>query len=137
MKFLQLNVNSINTSLDELWRYQKENDHDGIFLQESNHTDEKPLGNFKHRKSKMHTIYKNKNAGFGVGTLIPISTKNVFRDDYINNDLEIIWNEMSIQNKDILIGNIDMSHKETNQLKILDKELERPRKKNNITRRLQ
>ena len=75
MKFLQFNVNSINTSLDELWRYQKENNYDGIFLQVTNCTDEKPLGNFKHWKSKIHTKCKSKNAGFGVSTLIPISVK--------------------------------------------------------------
>ena len=92
MKFLQFNITSRNmpTSLDELWRYQKENNYDGIFLQETNYTDKKLLRNFKLWKSKMHTIYKNKNAGFGVGTLIPISTKNIFRDDYFNSDLEII-----------------------------------------------
>ena len=42
MKFLQFNINSINTSLDELWRYQKENNYGGIYLQETNYTDEKP-----------------------------------------------------------------------------------------------
>ena len=86
----------------------------------------------------MHTIYKSKNAGFGAGTLIPISTKNVFKDDYINNDSEIIWNEMNIQNKDVLIGNIYVTAGNKNQLKILDKKLERNRGKNiyNITRRL-
>ena len=106
MKFLQFNINSINTSLDELWRYQKENNYGGIFLQKTNYTDEKPLSNFKHWKSKMHTIYKSKNGGFGDGTLIAILTKNVFQDGYINSDLEIIWNEMNIQNKDVLIRNI-------------------------------
>ena len=37
MKFLQF----LNTSLDELWKYQKENNYDGIFLQETNYTDQK------------------------------------------------------------------------------------------------
>ena len=107
MKFLQFNINSINTSLDEFWRYQKENNYDGIFLQETNYTD-------------WHTL-----VGAGVGRLIPISTKNVFRDDYINNDLEIIWNEINIQNKDIIIGIIYITPGNKNQLKILDKQLER------------
>ena len=114
MKFLQFNINSINTSLDEFWRYQKENNYDGIFLQETNYTD-------------WHTL-----VGAGVGRLIPISTKNVFRDDYINNDLEIIWNEINIQNKDIIIGIIYITPGNKNQLKILDKQLERHRGKNII-----
>ena len=114
MKFLQFNINSINTSLDEFWRYQKENNYDGIFLQETNYPD-------------WHTL-----VGAGVGRLIPISTKNVFRDDYINNDLEIIWNEINIQNKDIIIGIIYITPGNKNQLKILDKQLERHRGKNII-----
>ena len=77
----------------------------------------------------MHT-----NAGFGVGTLIPIPPKNVFRDDYINNDLEIIWNEMYFQNKDILIGNMYITPGNKNQQKIQDKGLERWNEKN-FTRR--
>ena len=44
----------------------------------------------------MSIICKSKNAGFGVGPLIPISKKYFFRDDYINNDLEIIWKEGNI-----------------------------------------
>ena len=131
MKFLQLNMNSTNASLNELWRYQKENNYGGIFLQETKYTDERPLGNLKHWKSKMHTIYKSKTEGFGDGTLIPISTKNVFRDDYINNDLEIIWNETNIQNKDVVITNICVTPGKESQLKILNKKLERHRGKNN------
>ena len=94
--------------------YQKENNYDGIFLQETNYTD-------------WHTL-----VGAGVGRLIPISTKNVFRDDYINNDLEIIWNEINIQNKDTIIGIIYITPGNKNQLKILDKQLERHRGKNII-----
>ena len=134
MKFLQLNINSINTSLNELWHYQKENNYDGIFLQETNYTENKPLGDFKHWKSKMHTIYKNKNAGFGVGTLIPMNTKNVFRDDLTNDDLELIWNQMYIGNKEVLIGNIYVTPGNENQLNILDRELEKHRDKNTIRR---
>ena len=49
MKFLQF----ITTSLDELWRYQKENNYDGIFLQETNYTDEKKtLDNFNNGEVK-------------------------------------------------------------------------------------
>ena len=42
----------------------------------------------------MHTMYNSKNAGFGVDTFIPISTKNIER---------LYW--MNIHNKDLLIGN--------------------------------
>ena len=38
MKFLQLNINSLNTSTEELWDYQEENNYEGIFLQETNYT---------------------------------------------------------------------------------------------------
>ena len=58
--------------------------------------------------------------------------KNVFRDDYISNDLEIIWNEINIQNKDIVIRIIYITPGNKNQLKILDKQLERHRGKNII-----
>ena len=53
--------------------------------------------------------------------LMPTSTKNIFRDDYINNDLEIIWTEMNIENKDVLIGDIHFTPGNKSQLKILDK----------------
>ena len=66
--------------------------------------------------------------GFGV------PPKNVFRNDYINNDLEIIWNEMYFENKDILIGNMYITPGNKNQQKILDKALERWNEKN-FTRR--
>ena len=56
MKFLQLNINSLNTSIEELWDYQKENNYKGIFLQETNYTAEKTLAKFKHWKTKMCTI---------------------------------------------------------------------------------
>ena len=132
MKLLQLNINSRNTSVDELWNYERLNNYDAIFLQETNYTAHKPLGNFKHWKNKFHTTYTNKNAGVRVGTLIPISTKNVFRDDYTSKNLEMIWNQISIQNKDVLIGNIYITSGNENQLQILDKELEKHQGKNII-----
>ena len=54
MKFLQFNITSRNrpTSLDELWRYQKENNYDGIFLQETNYTDKKFLVALNYGKVK-------------------------------------------------------------------------------------
>ena len=42
----------------------------------------------------MHTIFKNKSLGFGVGALQPPSVKSVLRDDLIRDDLEIVWNEI-------------------------------------------
>ena len=78
MKFLQLNINSLNTSIEELLDHQKENNYEGIFLQETNYIAGKTLGKLKHWKTKMHTIYRNKNSGFRVTTLIPTSVKIVF-----------------------------------------------------------
>ena len=48
MKFLQLNITSFSSSLDELWLYQKEHNYDAVFLQETNFTQNKALGPFKH-----------------------------------------------------------------------------------------
>ena len=81
------------------WLFLQETNHKGIFLQETNHTAGKTLGKFKHRKTKMHTIYRNKNSGFGVVTLIPTSVKNVFRDDLKNDNLESVWSETKIEGK--------------------------------------
>ena len=36
MKLLQFNITSLDTSLEKLWGYQKENKYDVIFLQETN-----------------------------------------------------------------------------------------------------
>ena len=87
MKFLELNINSLNTSTEELWDHQKEKNCEEIFLEETNYIAEKTLGKFKHWKTKMHTIYRNENIGFGVVTLIPTSVKSVFRDDLTNDNL--------------------------------------------------
>ena len=124
MKFLQLNVNSLNTSIEELWNHQNENNYEGIFVQQTNYTAEKTLGKFKHSKTNMHTIYKNKNRGFGVGTLIPRSVKNAFKDDIKNGNLESVWSEMKIEEKIVLIGNIYITPVNENQLHRLDNELE-------------
>ena len=129
MKFLQLNINSLNTSTEELWDYQKENNYEGIFCPETNYTAGKILGKFKHWKTKMHTIYRNKNSGFGVATLIPTSVKNVFRDDLTNDNLESVWSEMKIEGKVVLIGNIYIAPGNENQLHRLDNELEQHKDK--------
>ena len=109
MKFLQLNITSFNSSLDELWLYQKEHNYDAIFLQETNLTQNKTLVPFKHQKNKMFTHYKEKTMGFGVGTLIPNDIKNVFREDLSNDSLERLWNETEIQGQKVLIGNLYIS----------------------------
>ena len=106
MKLLQFNITSLNTSLEELWGYQKENNYDAIFLQETNYTAGKPLAYFKYWKTKMFTNFQNKAMGFGVGTLVSSAQKNVFREDLSHKDLEIIWNEMQIQGEKVPVGNI-------------------------------
>ena len=77
----------------------------------------------------MPTIYRNKNSGFGVGTLIPISVKNVFRDDLTNDNLESVLSEMKIEGKVVLIGNIYIAPGNENQLHRLDNELEQHKDK--------
>ena len=42
----------------------------------------------------MHTIFKNKTLGYGVGTILPNTIKNFFRHDLINQDLEMVWTEL-------------------------------------------
>ena len=79
---------------------------DVIFLQETNFKQNKTLGPFKHRKNKMFTHYKEKTMGFRVGTLIPNDIKNVFREDFSNDSLELLWNEIEIQGQQVFIGNV-------------------------------
>ena len=129
MKFLQLNITSFNTSLDELWLYQKEHNCDAIFLQETNFTQNKTLGPFKQWKNKMFTHYKEKTMGFGVGTLIPNDIKNVFREDFSNDSLELLWNEIEIQGQQVLIGNAYIPPNMQCHLHLLNKELEKHRGK--------
>ena len=86
MKLLQFT--SLNTSLEELWGYQKENNYDAIFLQKTNYTAGKPLAYFKSWKTKMFTNFQNKAVGFGMGTLVSIAQKkNVFREDLSHKEL--------------------------------------------------
>ena len=130
MKFLQLNITSFNSSLDELWLYQEEHNYDAIFLQETNFTQNKTLGPFKHWKNKMFTHYKeNKTIGFGVGTHIPNDIKNVFREDFSNDSLELLWNEIEIQGQQVLIGNVYIPPNMESHLHLLNKELEKHRRK--------
>ena len=125
MKFLQLNISSFNSSIEELWLYQQEHNYDGIYLQETNYTTNKTLGPFQHWKTNMHSNFKDKALGFGVGTIIPKDTKNVFRHDLTNQHLELIWNELEIQGQKVLIGNIYIPPNMESHLYMLDKELEK------------
>ena len=68
----------LNTSVEELWLYQQENNYDAIFLQETDYIEGKPLGHFKHWKNRMFTNCKNKIQGFGVGTLVSQQQKMYF-----------------------------------------------------------
>ena len=97
MKLLQFNITSLNTSLEELWGYQKENNYDAIFLQETNYPVWKPLAYFKYWKTKFFSNFQNKAIGFGVGALVSGAQKTVFREDFSQKDRKIIWNEMQTQ----------------------------------------
>ena len=130
MKLLQLNITSLNTSVEELWAYQKENNFDAIFLQETNFTEGKMLGCFKNWKTNMLTNLQNKTLGFGVGSLISTQQKSVFRNDLSRKDIELLWNEMQIQGKKVLIGNIYIPPGKINDLYILDMELEKHKGEN-------
>ena len=94
-----------------------------MFLQETNFTQNNILGPFKHWKNKMLTHYKEKTMGFGVGTLFPNDIKNVFREDFSNDSLELLWNEIEIQGQQVLIGNVYVSPNMESHLHLLNKEL--------------
>ena len=126
MKLLQFNITSLNTSLEELWCYQKEN-YDAIFLLEY---EGKSLAYFKHWKTRTFTNFRNKAMGFGIGTLVLSAQKNVFRDDLSRKDLEIIWNEIQIQGGKSYVGNIYILPGNENHLHILDTELEKHKGEN-------
>ena len=125
MKLLQYNITSLNTSVEELWLYQQENNYDAIFLQETDYIEGKPLGHFKHWKNRMFTNYKNKIQGFGVGTLVSQQQENVFPDDLCGPDLELVWNEMQMQGTKALVENIYIPPGNENHLHKLDIELEK------------
>ena len=130
MKLLQFNTTSLNTSSEELWGYQKENNYDAKFLQETNYTG-KFLAYFKHWNTRVFTNFQNKTMGFGVGALASSTQKNVFRDDLSRKDLEIIWiNEMQTQGEKRLLD-ISTFHLEMKITSIfLDMELEKYKDEN-------
>ena len=88
--WVQLNIFSFKTSLNQLWPHQLEHNYSTIFLQETNYKEGNLLGNFKHWKVTISKIFKNKSLRFGVGTLLTPSVNNIFRDDLIRDDLEIV-----------------------------------------------
>ena len=75
--------------------------------------------------------------GFGVGTLIPNDIKNVFREDFSYDSLELLWNEIEIQGQLVLVENVYIPPNMESHLHLLNKELEKHRKKIDFTRRLQ
>ena len=77
----------------------------------------------------MHTIFDQKTLGHGVGTLLPYNMQNVFRNDLIRNDLEMVWIKIHIEGKKVLIGNFYVSPKNVEQLYILEEVLEKLRSK--------
>ena len=77
----------------------------------------------------MHTILDQKTLGYGVSTLLTYNMKKVFQDDLIRNDLEIVWNEIHIEGKRVLILNIYVSSKNVDQLYILNEVLQKLRSK--------
>ena len=123
MKILQLNITSINNSLNALEFYQERNNYDLITLQETD-TQEKYL-KFKNWKTKSHTGINNKKQGYGVATFLKNDIKNIFRDDLISDKLECIWNELLINNKRTLMGNIYIPPNNHEMINILDYELEK------------
>ena len=82
------------------------------------------LGNFKYSKVRTYTILKNKTLGLGVGTLLPLSVKNFFRDDLIMYDQEIVWNEIKTEGKKVLAENIYVPPNNEEQLHTFDKVLD-------------
>ena len=102
-----------------------ENHNDGIFLQETNHNNSVTLGNIKNWEVNMHTIFKNKTLGYGVGAFL----SNTNRQDLINQDLEMVWTELEINTKTELIGNIFIPPYKTEQIHVLDRFLENQRHK--------
>ena len=129
MKLLQFNITSLNTCLEELCCYQKEN-YDAIFLLGTNCTEGKSLAYFKHWKTRTFTNFRNKATGFGVGTLVSSAQKNVFRDELSRKDLEIISNKIQIQGEKTYVGNIYILPGNENHLHILDTELEKHKGEN-------
>ena len=67
-----------------------------------------------------------------MGTLIPNDVKNVFREDFSNDSLELLWNEIEIQGQQVLIGNVYIPPNMESHLHLLKKELEKHRGKNLI-----
>ena len=125
MKLLQYNITSLNTSVEELWLDQQENNYGAIFLKETDYIEGKPLGHFKHWKNIMFTNCKKKIQGFAVGTLVSQQQKNIFWDDLSGLDLELAWNEMQIQETETLVGNIYIPPSNENHHHKLDMELEK------------
>ena len=77
----------------------------------------------------MFTHYKEKTKGLGAATLISNDIKNLFREDFSNDSLELLWNEIEIQGQQVLIGNVYIPLNMESHLHLLNKELEKHRRK--------
>ena len=72
----------------------------------------------------MHTIFKNKILGLDVRTFLPNSNNNIFRQDLINQYLEMVWTELEINAKRVLIVNIYTPPNKIPQINAPDRFLE-------------
>ena len=117
---------NFNASCDDLWYHQMENHYDGIFLQETNHkNNSRTLENSKNWKVNMHTIFRNKTLGYGVRVFLPNTTKSVIRQGLINQAFEMVWTELEINAKRVLvIGNTCIPPNKIEQICVLDRFLE-------------
>ena len=97
---------SLATSIKQLNVYQDQSNYDIIALQEIN-SKKIPIS-FKNWKTKSYTTILDIKLGYGVVTVIKSNTKNVFRDDLLNNKLEAVWNLLA-NNRQTLMGNIYIS----------------------------
>ena len=96
-----------------------------IFLQETNHNNSMTLGNFKNWTVNMHTVFENKTLEYDVRTFLPNINKNVFRQDLINQDLEMVWTGLGINAKRaLIIGNTYIPPNKIEQLDVLNRFLE-------------
>ena len=111
--------------------YQKENNYDAIFLQETIYTAGKPLAYFKYWKTKCLQTFQNKAMGFGVGTLVSSAPKKCFQRGSLTQVARDHMERNANTREKTLVGSIYIPPRNENHLHILDMELEK-RKDENI-----
>ena len=73
----------------------------------------------------MHTIFRNKTLGYGVRVFLPNTTKSVIRQGLINQAFEMVWTDLQINAKIVLvIGNTYIPPNKIEQIYVLDRFLE-------------